>query len=61
MTHVKLQPESSNSMERAGEEDSITSDDGDVDMMTDPDMIRIRNIMQVDGKKYSLLQLCVMV
>eukprot|EP01084_Bolivina_argentea_P144752 253897_1 len=40
--------EQSNAMEGAGGEDS-NNDDDDADMMTDPDMIRLQNIMQVDG------------
>ncbi len=60
MTHVELQAERSNAMEGAGGEDS-NNDDDDADMMTDPDMIRLQNIMQVDGKKDLLLPLCVTV
>ncbi len=47
-------------MEGAGGEDS-NNDDEDADIMTDPDMIRLQNIIQVDGKKDLLLPLCVTV
>ncbi len=58
MTHIELQRERSSAMEGAGGGDD-TNGDGD-DLSADPDMIRIRNIMQTEGEKdLLLLPLCV--
>ncbi len=48
MTHIVLQRETSSAMEGVGEED--TNGDGN-DLSSDPDLIRIRNIIETEGEK----------